>query len=121
MGCPYSHMRQIGLIILGIAALTWGVLAIVLDSASLKLFSGSSATAAVSPSCLPGTLDPTARLPGTGVDVSPAPETATASPHTQVSFLGVTTAELHGVSVVGEPRSRAAQVAETQPVSGEGC
>src|SRR5438132_1716255 len=102
MGCPHSHMRHIGLIILGIAALTWGVLAIVLDSASLRLFSGSSATAAVSPSCLPGTLDHTARLPGTGVDVSPAPETATANPHTQVSLLGMAAAEIHGVSVVGE-------------------
>src|SRR2546423_12357825 len=94
VGCPHSHMRHIGLIILGIAALTWGVLAIVLDSASLKLFSGSSATA-VSPSCLPGMLDHTARLPGTGVDVSPAPESVTAGPHTQVSFLGVTAGELH--------------------------
>jgi len=97
---PLSHMRQIGLIILGIAALTWGVLAIVLDSASLKLSSGSSATAA-SPSCLPGALVHTARLPGTAVDVSPAPESATASPHSQVSFLGVTASELHEVSVVG--------------------
>jgi Arylsulfotransferase (ASST) len=95
-------MRHIGLIILGIAALTWGVLAIVLDSASLKLFSGSSATVAVSPSCLPGGLDHTARLAGTGVDVSPAPDSVTASPHTQVSFLGATASQLHEVSVVGE-------------------
>src|SRR5438270_11075915 len=84
-GCPHSHMRHIGLIILGIAALTWGVLAIVLDSASLTLFSGSSAPAAVSPSCLPRTRDHPARLAGTGVDGSPAPQSATASPRAHVS------------------------------------
>ncbi|TMK98329.1 MAG: hypothetical protein E6G34_11855 [Actinobacteria bacterium] len=99
---PHSHMRQTGLIILGIAALAWGVLAIVLGSASLRLFAGSNATAASSPSCLPATLDHTARLPGTDVDVSPAPETATANPHAQVSFLGIAAAEIRGVSVVGE-------------------
>src|SRR2546422_11224718 len=95
-------MRNPGLIILGIAALAWGVLAIVLGPASLRLSPGAGATAAVSPSCLPGTLDHTARLPGTDLDVSPAPETATANPHTQVSFLGMAAAEIHGVSVVGE-------------------
>jgi Arylsulfotransferase (ASST) len=94
-------MRRNVLITIGIAATAWVVLAIVLGSPSLKLLSGSSA-GGVSPPCLPTTLEHTAALPGTDVDVSPAPETGTANPHTQISFLGVPAAEIHEVSVVGE-------------------
>jgi hypothetical protein len=97
-------MRRNALIILGVAVLVWGVLAIVFGSPSLKL-SGSSATTAsrgVSPACLPSTFDRTAALGGgTGVDVSPAPGSATANPHTQISFLGVPAAEIRAVSVTG--------------------
>jgi hypothetical protein len=102
-------MRRNALIILAVAVLAWAVLAIVLGSASLKLLSGSRAhvtSAAVSPSCLPATLEHTARLPGTDVDVSPAPETQTANPNTQISFLGVPAAEVHEVSVVGQRSGR---------------
>jgi hypothetical protein len=96
-------MRRNLLIILGVAALTWGVLAIVLGSASLKLSSGSSIPSnAVSPACLPSTLEHSAKLPGTDVDVSPAPDTGTANPGTQISFLGAAPAEIREVSVVGE-------------------
>ncbi len=98
-------MRRNGLIILGIAALAWGVSAIVLGSPSLTLLSGSSATVAgggVSPSCLPTTPVRSAALGGTGVDVSPAPGSGMANPHTQISFLGVPAAEIHVVSVVGQ-------------------
>jgi Arylsulfotransferase (ASST) len=98
-------MRRIGLIILAIAALAWIVLAIALDSASLRLGSGSGASEArarVSPACLPATLAHTATLPGTDVDVSPAPETDTANPATQISFLGAAAADIHDVSVVGQ-------------------
>jgi hypothetical protein len=98
-------MRRIGLIIVGIAALAWGVLAIVLDSPSLTLLSGSSATGTsggVSPPCLPATLQHTATLPGTDVDVSPEPGSGTANPHTQISFLGAPAAEIHAVSVTGQ-------------------
>jgi hypothetical protein len=97
-------MRRNGLIILGIAALAWVVLAIALGSPSLRLLAGSSKTVArsgASPSCLPATLDHTATLPGSDVDVSPAPQTDTANPHTQVSFLNVPATEIHEVSVVG--------------------
>jgi hypothetical protein len=94
-------MRLNVLIILGVAALAWGALAIALDSVSLRLLSGSSARSGVSPSCLPATLEHTAALPGTDVDVSPAPETNTANPNTQISFLGVPAAEVREVSVVG--------------------
>jgi Arylsulfotransferase (ASST) len=94
-------MRLNVLIILGAVALAWGALAIALDSPSLKLLSGSSARSGVSPACLPATLEHTAALPGAGVDVSPAPGTGTADPHTQISFRGVPAAEIREVSVVG--------------------
>jgi len=96
-------MRRNLLIILGVAALTWGVLAIVLGSPSLRLSSGSGASSAVavSPACLPTTPARSARLPGSTLDVSPAPESAAASPDTQISFLGVSPAEIHSVTVLG--------------------
>jgi len=102
-------MRRNGLIILGIAALAWVILAIVLDSPSLKLLSGSStkvARSGASPECLPATLEHTASLPGGNVDVSPAPQTDTANPNTQISFLNVPAAEIHEVSVVGARSGR---------------
>jgi Arylsulfotransferase (ASST) len=101
MAVPHSHMRRNVLIIPGVAALAWGVLAIVLGSPSLRLLSGSSARSGVSPSCLPATLEHTAALPGTDVDVSPAPETGTANPHAQISFLGVPAAAIREVSATG--------------------
>jgi hypothetical protein len=54
-----------------------------------------------SPSCLPATVDHSAKLEGLPVDVSPAPETDTANPYTQISFLGVPVTEIHEVSVTG--------------------
>jgi Arylsulfotransferase (ASST) len=90
-------------IILGIAALAlaWGVLAIALGSPSLRL-AGSSASGGASPSCLPTSLEHTAALPGTTVDVSPAPATDTANPRTQISFLGAPAGDIREVSVVGQ-------------------
>jgi hypothetical protein len=64
--------------------------------------SRGSAQSGVSPACLPATLDHSAKLEGLGVDVSPAPETDTANPATQISFLGMPAARIHVVSVVGE-------------------
>ncbi|HSZ70898.1 MAG TPA: arylsulfotransferase family protein [Solirubrobacteraceae bacterium] len=96
-------MHRNARIILGILAalaLAWGILAIALGSPSLR-FAGSSASSA-SPACLPRTLAHTAALPGTGLDVSPAPETDTANPHTQISFLGAPAAQIDEVSVVGQ-------------------
>jgi Arylsulfotransferase (ASST) len=94
-------MRRNAYIALGVAALAWAILAVALGSPSLKLGSGSSGRAAVSPACLPATLDHTAALPGTRVDVSPEPGTDTANPDTQISFIGVPAAEIREVSVVG--------------------
>ncbi len=95
--------RNVLITILGVAALAlvWSVLALALDSPSLGL-AGSSASSGVSPSCLPATLAHSAALPGTDVDVSPEPETDTANPHTQISFLGVPAAQIRAVSVIGQ-------------------
>ncbi len=76
-----------------------GALAIVLLVTGV--FSGTS-SAKAAPACLPATLTHSARLPGVGVAVSPAPETDTANPDTQISFLGVPPSEIHEVSVVGQ-------------------
>jgi len=89
------------LVVLLAAVLAWGVLAVALGSPSLELSDSSSTAAAVSPPCLPATLDHSARLNGLPVDVSPAPETDTANLHTQISFLGMPAADIRGVSVVG--------------------
>ncbi len=63
--------------------------------------SSAPASARSAPSCLPAKLNPSAKLAGVPVDVSPAPGTGTANPNTQVSFLGVPVTEIHAVSVVG--------------------
>jgi hypothetical protein len=90
-------------LVLLLAVLAWAIAAIVLGSASLGLLdSGSGASSgAVSPACLPATLEHSARLAGTSVDVSPAPNTAMANPAGDVSFLGVTPAGIREVSVAG--------------------
>jgi hypothetical protein len=94
-------MRRNVLIILGVAALAWVVLAIVLGSPSLRLLSSSGAPGGGAPACLPSTLEHSAALPGTPVDVSPEPGTDTANPRTQISFLGVPASDIRDVSVVG--------------------
>jgi hypothetical protein len=63
--------------------------------------SQSSAQSGNSPACLPATLNHSAKLEGMPVDVSPAPETDTANPHTQISFLGVPATKISEVSVMG--------------------
>jgi hypothetical protein len=95
-------MKRTSLVVLLLAVLAWAVLAIVLGSASLDLSSSATtAKSGASPACLPATLNHSARLSAASVDVSPAPETDTASPSTQVSFLGAPVAEIHDVSIVG--------------------
>jgi hypothetical protein len=81
--------------------LVWAVLAVALGSPSLRLGSGSATTSAASPACLPATVGHTAALPGTSVEVSPAPEAQSANPRTQVSFLGAPAGQISDVSVVG--------------------
>ncbi|HEY1688685.1 MAG TPA: arylsulfotransferase family protein [Solirubrobacteraceae bacterium] len=62
--------------------------------------SGASASGAA-PNCLPKTLVTSATLPGTSVDVTPAPGSVSASPKTQISFLGAPASEIHDVAVKG--------------------
>jgi hypothetical protein len=101
-------MRRTAFIILATVALAWAIAAIALDSPSLELASEGSTrtTVALSPGCLPSTLDHTAALAGTHVDVSPEPETDTANPHTQISFLGAPADDVTAISVVGERSGR---------------
>jgi hypothetical protein len=98
--CPALHMRRISLIILGIAVLAYGVLALALGSASLKLGSGTK-RASVSPQCLSEDVGRSAALPGTPLDVSPAPGSVTGNPRTQISFLGLPAVEIDTVSARG--------------------
>jgi hypothetical protein len=60
-----------------------------------------ASAASAAPACLPATLKISASLPGTSVDVSPAPGSVTANPGTQISFLGVPAARIHVISVTG--------------------
>jgi hypothetical protein len=62
---------------------------------------GAGAVTSAAPACLPSTLDQSAQLPGTPVDVSPAPGSGTADPSTQISFLGVPIGDIRAVRVVG--------------------
>ncbi|HWJ51666.1 MAG TPA: arylsulfotransferase family protein, partial [Solirubrobacteraceae bacterium] len=96
-------MRRKGYGVLVVVVVAWGVAAIALHSPSLGVFdsSATSTASAISPSCLPATLEHSARLPGSRIDVSPAPDTGTANPNTQISFLGTSAANLREVSVVG--------------------
>jgi Arylsulfotransferase (ASST) len=94
-------MKRNGLIVLLVAIAAGIVVAIVLGGCG-QTGSHSSAQSGKSPVCLPATLSHSAKLAGLGVDVSPAPETDTANPHTQISFLGVPATAIREVSVTGQ-------------------
>jgi len=53
------------------------------------------------PRCVPSTLNRTDLLPGTQLRVSPLPDTLDATPHTQISLLGVPGKQLKQVTVSG--------------------
>ncbi len=93
-------MSRARLLITLAIAVTAIVVAVLLVTGALSGTSKSAATAS-SPACLPSTLNHDARLAGTSLDVSPAPETGTANPHTQISFLGVPATQIREVSVTG--------------------
>jgi hypothetical protein len=96
-------MRRNGYIVLLVVVIAWIVAAIVRGSPGLGLFGTHTAATHVasSPACLPASIEHSASLPGTDIDVSPAPETGTANPHSQISFLGTNVTEIQDVSVVG--------------------
>ncbi|HEX5853646.1 MAG TPA: arylsulfotransferase family protein, partial [Solirubrobacteraceae bacterium] len=82
-------MRSIRALILGPAV-----------ALGLGLVTASVAAARSAPTCGPRTLN-TSALQAGAVTVSPLPGSRVASPHTQISFLGVPARELSGVTVVG--------------------
>ena len=53
------------------------------------------------PGCVPSTLDRSDVLPGTTLRVSPLPDSLDATPHTQISLLGVPRSRLAQISVSG--------------------
>jgi hypothetical protein len=81
-----------------------GAVAVGLASAwaSAPAHAGSVAVrAGASPNCVPATLNVSAALAGERVTVSPAPQSADASPSTQISLLGVPAGELTAIAVTG--------------------
>jgi hypothetical protein len=94
-------MKTYGYIVVGIAAVAWVTVVIVLSTGSLSGAHTTVGPSGPSPTCLPATLEHSAALYGTSVDVSPAPETDTANPNTQISFLGVPVTDIQDVSVEG--------------------
>ena len=95
-------MRHLGRRALGFATVAMAL------TASLTLSAGTSpAVAATSvPACTPSTLDSSAALAGGAVTVSPAPNTMDASYRTQISFVGVSPAEITNVEVLGSRSGR---------------
>jgi hypothetical protein len=94
-------MNRKGLTLLLLAAVAWVVVAVLLGTGSLSGAHTFVAPGGPSPACLPATLGHGAELPGTTVEVSPAPETDTANQDTQVSFLGAPVTDIQQVSVEG--------------------
>lgn len=83
-------------------ALALGGLAVVVALAVLALTGTFSGPSTAAPACLPSTLEHSARLAGTSIDVSPAPNTDTANPGTQISLLGMPATSIRHISVLGQ-------------------
>ncbi len=94
-------MRRSGFIVLVGTVLVWIVVAVVLGAGRFSDARPAIPPSGVSPACLPAAAGASAALAGTGVDVSPAPETDTANPDTQISFLGASARSIRGLSVRG--------------------
>jgi hypothetical protein len=95
-------MNRNGLIVLLVAIIAIAIAIVLVGCGGSSGSRDSASQSGNSPACLPATLNHSAKLEGAPVDVSPAPETETANPHTQISFLGVPAAEIREVSVVGQ-------------------
>ena len=94
-------MRRNGYIVLLIAVVALVAVAVVLDTGALSGRHSVVTSSGPSPACLPATLEHSASLPGTNVEVSPEPGTDTANPDSQVSFLGTNVTNIQEVSVMG--------------------
>jgi hypothetical protein len=95
-------MSRARLLVILLAITAVVVVAVLLATGALSGARKADALSGSSPSCLPSTLNHSATLEGLAVNVSPAPETDTANPYTQISFLGVPATEIHEISVVGQ-------------------
>ncbi|HTU79928.1 MAG TPA: arylsulfotransferase family protein [Solirubrobacteraceae bacterium] len=84
-----------------------GVLVVLASAATIALaskrISAEQATydAPAAPQCVPSTLNRSAVLPGTGLSVSPLPDSYDASAHTQISLLGAPASAIAAVRVSG--------------------
>jgi hypothetical protein len=94
-------MRRNGYIVLLIAVVAWVSVAVVLGTGTQSGAHTVVPPSGPSPACLPATLSHSAALGNSAVEVSPAPETDTANPRTQISFLGTPVTDIQDVSVVG--------------------
>jgi hypothetical protein len=94
-----SRTRLLFTVLIAVAAIA---AVVVLATGALSGASKAGALSGSSPSCLPSTLNHSAKLEGLPVDVSPAPETDTANPYTQISFLGAPATKIRDISVVGQ-------------------
>jgi hypothetical protein len=95
----HAYMRRNGYIVLLVAVAVVAV--IVLAACGSSSSHKGTSVSASSPSCLPATIEHSASLPGTDVDVSPEPGADTANPDTQISFLGTDVSDIQEVSVIG--------------------
>jgi hypothetical protein len=102
-GLPHlqAQMRRNGYIVLLVAAVAWITVAIVLSVGNPSGARVLLLPTGTSPACLPASIDHSAALAGTSLDVSPAPGTDTANPATQISLRGVPVTEIDEVSVEG--------------------
>ncbi len=94
-------MRRNGYIVVLLALAAWIVVAIVLGADGPTGARAVVPPSGPSPTCLPSSLEHSATLTGTSLDVSPAPGTGTANPATQVSFRGIDASSLSNVWVQG--------------------
>src|SRR5262249_58253312 len=101
-----AQVKRNGYIVLLVAASSWVVVAIVLGTGSLSGAHTIVPPSGASPACLPATLNHVARLAGTTVEVSPAPDTDTANPQTQISIKGTPVADIRDLFVMGSRSGR---------------
>jgi hypothetical protein len=96
--------RRLLLVALAVAAAI--AVVVVLATGALSGARKGAPQVASSPSCLPTALNHSAQLPASSIYVSPAPETDTANPHSQISFLGLPARAIYAVSVTGRQSGR---------------
>jgi hypothetical protein len=94
-------MRRYGYIVLVLAIAAWVVVAVVLGTGNPSGARAAVPPSGPSPACLPRSLDHSAALAGTTLTVSPAPETGSANPGTQISFRGTPVTDIKDVTVEG--------------------